>query len=194
MAARFETERLVLRPFRREDQDAFRDLAGDFLVSRMTSDIPHPLDAEQARQWLLPARGEQRFAIEEGGQLVGGAGYFERTGRTAEVGFWLGRAFWGRGLATEAVAAVIRHAFTEGGFDRLTSSHFVDNPASARVLAKLGFEASGRCPIRSEARGEDVEAVTYVLTRERAKAVLGAVPQRRAGRLGSIFERFHRGA
>ena len=96
------TMRLTLRPFTFADAPAFEGLAGDWDVARMTSDIPHPLDADRARHWLQPATGEQRFAICRKGVLIGGAGTFRRESGVGELGFWLGRAWWGQGFATEA--------------------------------------------------------------------------------------------
>jgi RimJ/RimL family protein N-acetyltransferase len=157
------TERLVLRPFRRSDAREFTRLAGDWAVASMTSDIPHPLSEEQARGWLSPGRREVRFAIDLDGLLIGGAGYYQRRSGTAELGFWLGREWWGRGYATEATREVLRYGFDVKRVPGFTSSHFVDNSASANVLRKLGFEPSGRGRIICAARGYEVEAVTYWL-------------------------------
>jgi [ribosomal protein S5]-alanine N-acetyltransferase len=157
------TERLVLRPFRRGDAKEFTRLAGDWAVASMTSDIPHPLSEAQARAWLKPGRREVRFAIELDGRLIGGAGYYQRSSGTAELGFWLGREWWGRGYATEATREVLRYGFEVRRLPGFTSSHFVDNHASAGVLRKLGFEPMGRGLIICTARGHEVEAVTYWL-------------------------------
>lgn len=165
------TDRLTLRPLSKDDAAAFVALAGDLAVARMTSDIPHPLDLTRALAWLAPAKGEVRFAIDHGGLMIGSAGYFSREPGVAETGFWLGRDWWGRGFATEAAGAVVHHAFTTGAIETLTSSHFVDNPASGRVLAKLGFEPTGLGRIWSQARGAEVVAV--LLTLGRAKALAG---------------------
>jgi RimJ/RimL family protein N-acetyltransferase len=162
------TDRLLLRPFRRGDAAEFTRLAGDWAVASMTSDIPYPLTQSQAVAWLKPGRGEVRFAIELNGQLIGGAGYYRRRSGAAELGFWLGRPWWGRGYATEATQAIVRYGFRNRRLPGFTSSHFVDNWASAGVLRKLGFEAVGRGSIISVARGHDVEAVTYWLSAERA--------------------------
>jgi ribosomal-protein-alanine N-acetyltransferase len=121
---------------------------------------------------LKPARGEVRFAIELEGQLIGGTGYYRRRSGAAELGFWLGRAWWGKGFATEASRAVVRHGFTKGRLGGFTSSHFVDNPASGGVLRKLGFEPVGRGYIISIARGHDVEALTYWLGAQQARHML----------------------
>jgi [ribosomal protein S5]-alanine N-acetyltransferase len=165
------TERLVLRPFHRSDAAQFTRLAGDWAVASMTSDIPYPLSQSQAMAWLRPGRGEVRFAIELNGQLIGGAGYYRRRSGAAELGFWLGRPWWGRGYATEATQAIVRYGFETRRLPGFTSSHFVDNWASAGVLRKLGFEPVGRGTIISVARGHDVEAVTYWLSAERATHV-----------------------
>jgi [ribosomal protein S5]-alanine N-acetyltransferase len=165
-----KTDRLLLRPFRRSDSTEFTRLAGDWAVACMTSDIPHPLTEGQARAWLKPGRNEVRFAIEVDGALIGGAGYYQRRSGTAELGFWLGREWWGRGYATEATRAVLKHGFEKGRLPGFTSSHFVDNDASAGVLRKLGFEPNGRCRIVCTARGYEVEAVTYWLPAKPAAA------------------------
>ena len=195
------TERLKLRPFTAGDAGDFLGLASHWDVARMTSDIPHPLTLHDARQWLQPAPGEARFALEENGLLIGGAGYFQHIPGSVELGFWLGRAYWGRGLATEAVKAVVGYGLVHDSAPAFTSSHFTDNPASGRVLAKLGFEATGTARIRSIARGGDVAAICYGLSRETALARLGAggMPvsadtSGRSGHLTSLFGRLTRSA
>lgn len=166
------TERLILRPFRRSDAAEFTRLAGEWPVASMTSDIPYPLTQSQAMAWLKPGRGEIRFALELTGQLIGGAGYYRRRSGAAELGFWLGRPWWGRGFATEATQAIVQYGFGTRRLPGFTSSHFVDNWASAGVLRKLGFEAVGRGYIISVARGHEVEAVTYWLSAQRAMNML----------------------
>jgi RimJ/RimL family protein N-acetyltransferase len=174
--SKLETERLTLRPFRRADAPAFAQLAGDWAVASMTSDIRYPLSEVQALAWLKPARGEVRFAIELQGGLIGGVGFYRRPSGAAELGFWLGRPWWGYGYATEASRAVIALGFRTRRLPGFSSAHFADNRASARVLAKLGFEPVGRGTIICVARGHDVEAVTYWLDRERAAL---SIPQLR---------------
>lgn len=165
------TERLTLRPFRLGDAGRFVALAGDPAVARMTSDIPHPLYVWQTRRWLRQARGEVRFAIEIEGELIGGVGYFCHRRRVGELGFWLGQAYWGEGLATEAARAVVRYAFTDGQLVMLTSANFIDNPASARILSKLGFSSIGRMRTMSVARGHEVDGITWQLERAAAQVI-----------------------
>ena len=184
------TERLVMREFRPDDAATFQTLASDWEVARMTSDIPHPLSHDQALQWLQPSSGEVRLAVTENGVMAGGVGYFRRSSGAAEVGFWLGRRFWGRGIATEAVTALLVHGFAVGRLAAMTSSHFVDNAASRRVLVKCGFEPAGTGRIWSVARGEDVTAQYYWLSRERAVTCLGLPPARARSRWSALIGRF----
>jgi len=170
---KLETERLVLRRFRSADAGEFARLSGDWAVASMTSDIPYPFSPAQAQGWLKPVRGEARFAIEHEGRLIGGAGFYRRPSGAAELGFWLGRQWWRQGFATEATRAVVRFGLSNPRLPGYSSAHFVDNPASARVLLKLGFEPVGRGYIACVSRGHDVEVITYWLDRERA---LLAVP------------------
>jgi [ribosomal protein S5]-alanine N-acetyltransferase len=180
--SKVSTKRLTLRSFRREDVAEFTRLAGDWAVASMTSDIPFPFMQSEAMAWLRPVRGEVRFAIELGGRLIGGAGYYRRPSGAAELGFWLGRPWWGRGFATEAAQAVLRLGFRDQRLPGFTSAHFADNRASERVLIKLGFEATGRGTIACAARGVDVPAVSYWLDRQRAllkaPALLSESPRR----------------
>ncbi len=190
--AQLETPRLTLRSLRAGDTAQFLDLAGDWEVAHMTSDIPHPLTPQHAKDWLRPSGGDVRFAIELQGSMIGSAGYFRRRSGAAELGFWIGRTHWGCGYATEAAGAVVRHGFMNG-HACFSSAHFADNRASARVLAKLGFMPAGRSRIWCAARGVEVEATGLWLTRERAEAALGPIPLTEpmrpawAGRLGRWF-------
>jgi len=177
------TDRLTLRPFRIADAGRFVALAGDPAVARMTSDIPHPLHVWQCRRWLRQARGEVRFAIERDDELIGGVGYFCHRHRVGELGFWLGRPYWGEGLATEAARAVVRYAFTAGNLTAMTSANFIDNPASAGILSKLAFATNGRMRTLSVARGHEVDGTTWELDRETARQAY-ALPEFASAEVG----------
>jgi RimJ/RimL family protein N-acetyltransferase len=186
-----QTERLRLRPFCADDASAFVALAGDLSVARMTSDIPHPLTEADAAPWLRCEPGEVRYAIEYQGRLIGGVGYFRRPSGAGELGFWIGRPWWGQGLATEATRAVVLYGFTSGGLQAFSSSHFVDNVPSRRVLLKLGFESIGQASMWCVARRSMVDVVEYWLTRP-AEA---AVPTRAGGgRWRALFGKLRRPA
>jgi hypothetical protein len=126
------------------------------------------------------------FAIDRSGALIGCVGYRATERTHAEMGYWIGKPYWGMGYATEAARALILHAFAKERFDYLTVGHFKENPASARVIAKLGFEPSGEVLRDCAARNNKARCLTYRLTRERALASLRpgqeAFPLSAAGR------------
>ncbi|MGB3022087.1 MAG: GNAT family N-acetyltransferase [Methyloceanibacter sp.] len=172
------TERLLLRAPVSADAARISLLAGDYEVASMTGTIPHPYSAEMAADWINSHHdGEEgvAYAIDLGGDLIGCVGYRAYNSTHAEMGYWLGKPYWGMGYATEAARALILHAFEKEGFDYLTSGHFRENPASARVIAKLGFEPSGEVLRPCAARGNKSRCLTYRLTRDRALAAFAAV-------------------
>ena len=157
------TARLTLR--RPEPADAVRiaAFAGDPAVARMLSPVPHPYTVADAEAFVArcadPPAGERVFAVADGDGLAGLVGFQRSEGEVlVEVGYWYGRPCWGRGYATEALAAALGRAGGEWGLRALASGHFVDNPASGRVLEKAGFLYTGaRRPRMSLARGQEVE-------------------------------------
>ena len=162
-----ETKRLTLRPLRGSDAGAVIALAGDADVARMTARIPHPYSLDQARAWIaqIPESGEVVFAVVHEGALIGCAGYMPEDDGCAEFGYWIGKPHWNNGFATEAARAVARHAFVTGKIQTLMAGHFTDNPASARVLQKLGFTRTDEGLWQCVARGQDVPCVGYRLER-----------------------------
>jgi RimJ/RimL family protein N-acetyltransferase len=128
----------------------------------MTARIPYPYSVELADQWIGGlAEGEIVRGIELSGALIGVCGYMPDDLGSAEIGYWIGRPWWGQGFATEAAGALVGHCFSAAGFERVTCGHFVDNPASAKVIAKLGFRFVGSDRLWCEARQTDVETLRY---------------------------------
>src|SRR5262245_36010401 len=141
---RIETARLRLRAFRLADAAEVQRLAGDPQVAEATL-LPHPYEGGTARAWIWDQALEFTegrsiaFAIEraEDGALVGAIGLdIDRAGACAKLGYWLGRAYWGRGYATEAVTAAIGYGFAVLELERIFAPRFRWNIASARVLPK----------------------------------------------------------
>jgi RimJ/RimL family protein N-acetyltransferase len=140
-----ETERLVLRAPRLADAKAIALLANDLRVAANTARIPHPYGTGDAEQFIAAVnRRDQEacWAITHSGALIGLCGLVPEE-REAEIGYWLGAPFWGRGFATEAARAVIDRAFGEVGHETLCAGARVSNPASRRVLEKCGFQWTG---------------------------------------------------
>ena len=142
------TKRLTLRPAWPEDAPAVARAIGHEEVARMLAKVPWPYALADAEAFVSRPRpaGDASFLIlsHEGAypRPIGGIG-LAPDDEGHELGYWLTPEAWGRGYATEAgqaVIAIARHAL---GLKRLHSSHFVDNPASGRVLQKLGFTATG---------------------------------------------------
>lgn len=149
-------------------------LAGEYDVASMTGTIPHSYSEQMAAKWIGEVlKGEEGvvFMIERDGQSIGCTGYRAFGADHGELGFWLGKPYWGQGYATEAVAALIAHAFDADGFDYLLAGYFSDNPASGRVIEKLGFVQHGGELRDSAARGEKAHCTTYRLTRDQAQAL-----------------------
>jgi RimJ/RimL family protein N-acetyltransferase len=164
------TKRLLLRDLTLRDVRRIAMLASDWDVARMTGRIPHPYSEELARQWISDLfEGEFVQGIVSQGELVGLCGYMP-DGNSAEIGYWVGKPWWGRGFATEAAGALIDYCFNEVGFERITCGHFVDNPASARVIAKLGFRFTGWERVWCEARQSDVDTLKYERLRQAGEA------------------------
>jgi ribosomal-protein-alanine N-acetyltransferase len=162
---------LTLRPAALADAARVALLAGDFDVACMTGTIPHPYSEQMAAEWIAGAiQGEEGvvFIIERAERLIGCTGYRPMAADYAELGYWIGKPYWRQGYATEAVRALIAHAFDADGFDYLKAGHFADNPASAAVLGKLGFVAEGGELRDCAARGTRTQCLTYRLDRDRA--------------------------
>lgn len=153
-----ETERLILRAVTYADTKRIALFLADPCVSRMVSSVPDPYPAIAAEGWLMTMRARAHlgedfvFAIELPGEgLIGVIGLHKRNGKFM-IGYWVGKPYWGAGYATEALRAFVAEAQVVGD---LEADHFVDNPASGRVLEKAGFKPTGVIePAFSLARGE----------------------------------------
>ncbi len=160
---RIETERLTLRRPRPSDAVYVAEMANDPEVARMTTRVRYPYRLVDAEAFLDAMAGadpdtDRPFLIEHRSfGPIGMTGFHRAEDQHAELGYWLGRTFRGRGFATEAVRAALDWAKAGWGRRALLSSHFVDNPASARVLDKAGFLYTGEVRERfSLGRGQGV--------------------------------------
>ena len=142
-----ETARLVLRAPQLGDAKAVAMLANDRRIAENTARIPHPYALADAQTFLAAANrsaDETTLLITlPQDQVIGICALELREGPAPELGYWLGVPYWGRGYATEAVCALIDHAFAELGHDALQAGARVTNPASRRVLEKCGFQWTG---------------------------------------------------
>jgi L-fuculose-phosphate aldolase len=168
------TERLVLRPFSRDDAPVVRELAGAREVADNTLTIPHPYPEGEAERWIAGHASAFQagelviFAITtEPDGLVGAVGLkLDDDSGIAELGYWVGVPCWGRGYATEAAAAVVEYGFRDLALQRIWARAFARNPASSRVLEKIGMvhEGTQRKGIRKNDQLLDTEL--YAILRE----------------------------
>jgi [ribosomal protein S5]-alanine N-acetyltransferase len=141
-----ETNPVLLRPWLDDDVAELVRLANNRRIwAQLRDAFPHPYTEDAGRAWVAFANGQSpvtSLAIEHCGALAGGIGYIpgkdvERC--SAEVGYWIGEPYWGRGLATAALLALTGVVARRGGFTRLFALPFATNRASRRVLEKAGF-------------------------------------------------------
>ena len=162
------SERLFLRPAFPEDSGAILAGIGEEAIVRNLARAPWPYTLDDARSFAaLPQdpRLPHFLVTLPGVGVIGSAGMGEHEGEP-EIGYWIARAHWGRGYATEAAGAVLRIARTLG-HRRVVAGHFTDNPASGKILRKLGFVPTGRPGLRfSAARECAVDSVEYALDLE----------------------------
>lgn len=142
---------MKLRPFSLDDAKEVQRLAGDRQIASTTLNIPHPYEDGMAESWI-GKHGETynegkgvTFAITlKSGELVGAISLMNMAkGHRAELGYWVGVPFWNEGICTEAGEAVLRYGFTNRGLNRIHASYLTRNPASRRVMEKLGMVPEG---------------------------------------------------
>lgn len=166
------TDRLRLSPLGPEHRNAVVAALSDGAVARNLTRVPHPYTGEDfdrfAAEFAETGReGELRLAISDWktGGFLGVIGL--RSGEQhPEIGYWLARPYWDRGIMREAAAALLDHIFALSEQQVIRAGYFVDNQRSAKVLGFLGFREIGRSRIYSLARGEDVDHRDMELTRE----------------------------
>jgi RimJ/RimL family protein N-acetyltransferase len=145
------TLRLLLRPFALVDAPVVQRLAGDPEVALTTQDIPYPYEEGMAEEWISSHRGlweaQELLSLAlttEAEGLVGAVSLaFNLPNRRGELGYRVGRPFWNRGYAPEASEAIVHFGFSEMNLNRIQARYMVRNPASGRVMEKLGMKFEG---------------------------------------------------
>jgi len=163
-------EGLRLRPFALNDAPRVQELANNWNIASMVARMPFPYPDGAAEEWIgshpaARASGDGwLFAIEAtSSELVGAAGLSRTGDGPYELGYWIGEPYWGQGIATRAARLLVRFAFDVLGTDKLTSSHFKENPASGRVLTHVGFRQTGEDSRFCVARGKNVDCIEFEL-------------------------------
>lgn len=169
---KLELASCTVRSWEWRDRDAIVRHANNRKVSINLRDrFPYPYTANDARNWLEMVVGhepETNFAMDVTGEAVGGIGFTLQPDvgyRSAEIGYWLGEEFWGRGITTEALIAVTDYAFRSFDLCRLYAHVFEGNQASARVLEKAGYTFEGRLRKSVTKEGRTIDQLMYAMIR-----------------------------
>jgi RimJ/RimL family protein N-acetyltransferase len=168
----FELSTCVVRPWMRGDEPSLVRHANNRNVwLGLRDSFPFPYTMNDAHRWIDVAANKLRqhvFAICVGGFAVGGVGLSPREDvnrYSAEIGYWLGETHWGRGIATDAVAAITAYGFDALEMNRIFAEVFDWNRASMRVLEKAGYSAEGRMHKHAIKDGQVIDQILYAVTR-----------------------------
>jgi ribosomal-protein-alanine N-acetyltransferase len=170
---RIELGDYLLRDFRSEDAPALARYADNYKIwANLRDAFPRPYRLEDARAFIARVTAEQPatvFAIADGNEAIGSIGLM--PGRdvhrlSAELGYWLAEPFWGRGIMTRAVRAMVDYAFTELKLQRVHAEPFTGNPASSRVLVKAGFRLEGVMRAGAVKEGKILDQALFAVVNE----------------------------
>ena len=146
------TRRLVLRRFNLDDAGEVKRLAGDRAVADTVANIPHPYEDGMAEEWIGGHEAEYQsgtalslaIVLKKTQELVGAIGlHITAKHQYAEFGYWIGKPYWNNGFCTEAAQALVRYCFDELNLNRIQARHMTKNPASGRVMQKVGMRFEG---------------------------------------------------
>jgi RimJ/RimL family protein N-acetyltransferase len=178
MNLRLEGKKIVLRPVHRSDAASIYANAKDREIGQFTH-IPHPYRIQNAYDFIRGVRRWERrkqvvllgIEAKETGQVIGIINIFhiDRKNRHAEVGYWLGKKYWGRGIMAEALNLMLEHAFRKMKLVRVSAKVFHPNIASARLLEKLGFKLEARLRKISFHRRQWYDDLCYGILKEEFK-------------------------
>ncbi|MGI4762100.1 MAG: GNAT family N-acetyltransferase [Janthinobacterium lividum] len=165
---------LLLRAFALADVPRLVAIAGNYEVAKNTLNIPHPYGEADAQRWVQLT--QENYAQQTGyafalelratGEFIGGIGLtVERRFDWAEVGYWLGQPYWGQGLASEALGAVLRFGFELLRLNKIYATHMAENLASGRVMLKNGMVKEGELVQHTKRDDQYYDLWQYRLTR-----------------------------
>jgi ribosomal-protein-alanine N-acetyltransferase len=183
-----ETQRLILRPFQLADAPDVQRLAGSRDIASTTLNIPHPYEDGMAEEWI--SKHQETFeqgrgvtlaiTSRSGANLIGAISLMDISpGHRAELGYWIGKPYWNQGFCSEASRAVVGYGFQVLGLNRIHACHLTRNPASGRVMQKLGMQHEGcrRQHVQKWEVFEDLEM--YGILRSEWVTITGPGPSER---------------
>lgn len=176
MRPTLETERLILRPFKLSDAKDVQRLAGHELIAATTANVPHPYLDGMAEDWI--AQHENNFnagtdiqfcmTLKSTEAVIGCIDLFaiSQTYRRAEMGYWVGVDYWGKGYCSEAAQALVKYTFDVLKLNKLIARHMVHNPASGKVMTKIGMKQEGYLRQQIVKNNQFVDIVEYGLLKD----------------------------
>ncbi|NIF05631.1 GNAT family N-acetyltransferase [Chryseobacterium sp. Tr-659] len=168
-----ETERLILSQLEEKDIPFIVELLQHRIYSDLTSNIPYPYTENDAKFWLKMSK--EAFENNTGytfgirnkeGQIIGAVGIHDRDDDKAELGYWIGIPYWNKGYVTEAAKAIVNFGFNELGFNKIFATHFLHNPASGRIMEKIGMEQEAVLKQEAKKDGEYFDLVRYCIFKD----------------------------
>ncbi|MGC5746878.1 GNAT family N-acetyltransferase [Chryseobacterium sp. NFX27] len=163
-----ETERLILSQLKEEDIPFVTEYLQDRIFSDLTSNIPYPYTEEHAGVWVKMSRESfenntgYTFAVRtKEGKIIGAIGLHDRDDDKAELGYWVGKPFWNQGYVTEAAIALIDFGFKVLEFNKIYATYFLHNPASGRIMEKIGMEKEALLKQHLKKEGEYFDVMMY---------------------------------
>lgn len=171
-----ETERLRLRRFEISDAENVQRLVNDIDIAKSTLNIPHPYTLENAREWIshhmdkFQSRVSIEFAItlKNSHELIGAIGISSicEEHEKAEIGYWIGKKYWGKGYCTEAARRILQFCFEQLKLNRVYAIHFSSNPASGKIMQKIGMKMDGVLRKNIKKWGEFIDTPIYSILRD----------------------------
>nr|WP_315031970.1 GNAT family N-acetyltransferase [uncultured Chryseobacterium sp.] len=169
-----ETERLILSSLEEKDIPFIVEYLQHRIYSDLTSNIPYPYTENDAKFWLKMAK--EAFEENSGytfgirnkeGQIIGAIGLHDREDDKAELGYWIGIPYWNKGYVTEAAQAIVDFGFKELNFNKIFATHFIHNPASGRIMEKIGMEKEAILKQEAKKDGEYFDLVLFSIFKNR---------------------------
>ncbi|MFP8894948.1 GNAT family N-acetyltransferase [Chryseobacterium sp. EZn1] len=168
-----QTERLILSQLEEKDIPFIVELLQHRIFSDLTSNIPYPYVENDARSWVKMSNEAFKnntgytFAIRnKEGQIIGAIGLHDRDDDKAELGYWIGIPHWDKGYVTEAAKAIIDFGFNELKLNKIFATHFPHNPASGRIMEKVGMEQEAVLIKEVKKDGEYFDLVRYCILKD----------------------------
>ncbi|WP_137904448.1 GNAT family N-acetyltransferase [Chryseobacterium sp. 2VB] len=168
-----QTERLILSQLEEKDIPFIVELLQHRIFSDLTSNIPYPYVENDARSWVKMSKeafennAGYTFAIRnKEGQIMGAIGLHDREDDKAELGYWIGIPYWNKGYVTEAAKGIIDFGFDELKLNKIFATHFLHNPASGRIMEKIGMEQEAVLIKEVKKDGEYFDLVRYCILKD----------------------------